>query len=182
MMSGQVELFPLRCTRCNTPVPANSNEVAWVCQNCGQGLLLNPMTGLVPLTIHYSNKAKPTANGKPFWVTQGQVSLVRTPHGSRSQKIVEEVDRFWGQGRIFCIPAFDLPLEQFLSLAVQLITSPSDLTEGPAVQFVPVTLAPEDLKKIAEVIVMAIEVQRKDQLQELEISLQLASPDLWILP
>jgi hypothetical protein len=140
------------------------------------------MTGLVPLTIHYSNLVETSTVGKPFWVTQGQVSLVRIPHGSQSPKIVEEVDRYWGQGRMFYLPAYDLALEQFLSQAVQLITSPPELTEGPAVQFMPVTLAPEDLKKIAEVIVMAIEVQRKDQLQELEISLQLVSPDLWILP
>jgi len=140
------------------------------------------MTGLVPLTIHYSNFIEASTGGRPFWVTQGQVSLVRTPHGSPSQKVVEEVDRFWGPGRMFYLPAFDLPLEQVLSQAVQLITSPPELTEGPVVQFMPVTLAPEDLKKIAEVIVMAIEVQRKDQLHELEITLQLVSPDLWILP
>lgn len=181
-MTSQVGLIPLRCTRCNTPVPASSDEVAWVCHNCRQGLLLDPMSGLVPLPIHYSNQINPSVSGRPFWVAQGQVSLVRTPHGSQSQKIVEEVDRFWGHGRMFFIPASDLPLEQFLSLAVQLMSSPPELTDGPAVPFVPVTLAPEDLKKICEVIVMAIEVQRKDQLQELEISLQLAPPDMWILP
>jgi hypothetical protein len=181
-MSNQVGLIPLRCVHCDTPVSANSDEVAWVCQNCGQGLLLDTSKGLVPLTVHYSKPVESASNGMPFWVSQGQVNLVRTPHGSPSKKIVDEVENYWRQGRLFFIPAYSLLLEQFLSQAIQFINSPPGLKDGSPFDFLPVILAPEDLKKIAEVIVMAIEVQRKDQLHQLRISVELAPPDLWILP
>ena len=40
MSQKPVELVPLLCVRCQAPVPARPGEVAWVCEQCGQGLVL----------------------------------------------------------------------------------------------------------------------------------------------
>jgi hypothetical protein len=40
----------------------------------------------------------------------------------------------------------------------------------------------EDVSAAAEFIVMAIEAGRKDKLKELDFSLKLSTPVLWILP
>ena len=44
-MSRRPGLVALQCTRCSTPVPAEPDEVAWICLNCGQGLLLDEVEG-----------------------------------------------------------------------------------------------------------------------------------------
>ena len=74
-MTAPVTLIPLRCLRCETSVPAQPEEVAWRCSQCGQGLLLDESKGLVPLEIHYSADIPPNGVGKPFWVAEGQVTV-----------------------------------------------------------------------------------------------------------
>jgi len=178
-MTALVELIPLRCLRCETPVPAQPEEVAWRCSQCGQGLLLDESKGLVPLEIHYAAGIQPNGIGKPFWVVVGQVTVVRdTYSGDKSA----DAQRFWGDGRRFILPAFAGTLETLLSFSMQYLQQPPVLQPGPDARFEPVTLSPGDLAAAAEYLVMTIEAGRKDSLKVVSVGVSLSAPALWILP
>lgn len=178
-MTAPVQLIPLRCLRCETPVPAQPEEVAWQCSQCGQGLLLDESKGLVPLEIHFAAGIPPNGVGKPFWVAEGQVTVQRdTYSGNKST----DAQRFWGEGRRFMIPAFAGTLENLLSFSMQYLQQPPDLQPGPAGRFEPVTLSPNDLTAAAEYLVMAVEAGRKDNLKVVSVGVRLSPPALWVLP
>jgi hypothetical protein len=176
-----VELIPLVCLRCSTPVPAETDEIAWVCAQCGQGLCLDEQQGLVPLEVNYAAGIPPNATGKPFWVAEGTVTLQRQSFGS-SGKQAGEAQAFWSQPRCFFIPAFNSSLEDLLAQGTRLLLQPPDLQSGQAARFEPVTLHPLDVNAAAEFLVMAIEAGRPDKLKEIDFNLQLSPPVLWILP
>ncbi len=79
-MVQPVALIPLACLKCDTPLPAQADEVAWVCARCGQGLLLdeNAQNGLALLEVQYASGLDPQRKGMPFWVVEGRVQLERT--------------------------------------------------------------------------------------------------------
>ena len=179
-MDQQVQLIPLLCTKCQTSVPAGPDEVAWVCAQCGQGLLLDPSKGLVQLEVNYAVGIAPNTPGKPYWVTEGRVTFSRRQTYSGNED--RDAHNFWGQPRRFCVPAFTSPLESLLDVGSRLLVQPPALQPGQAARFEPVTLALEDVKPLAEFIVMAIEANRKDKLKEIRIGLELSEPSLWVLP
>ena len=179
-MDRPVQLIALSCVKCQTPVPAQPGEVAWVCAQCGQGLLLDVNQGLAPLEVFYAAGIAPNSPGKPFWVADGHVAFASRQTYSGNED--RDAHQFWGQPRRFFVPAFTAPLETQLSLGSQLLNKPSALQAGPASRFEPVTLALEDVKPLAEFIVMALEAGRKDKLREIQFTLELSNPVLWILP
>jgi len=178
----QIVLIPLVCLRCNTPIPANPEEVAWVCANCGQAMSLDEENGLISQLVYYSAGIPPDTLGKPYWVAEGQVDLQRNSYGSdKGQR--EEAQRFWSQPRRFFIPAYQANLEQLLSQGIQYLVQPPQLTEAVAsVSFIPITMDIRDVRKAAEFLVVAIEAARPDKLKELTFDLKLSPPNLWILP
>lgn len=178
-MDKPVELIPLVCIQCSTPVPAQPDEVAWVCSQCGQGLALDYEKGLKSLEINYASGIPANAKGHPFWVADGQVALQRTTYsGNRDQ----EAQRFWSQPRRFIVPAYNCPIETVIQQGIRFLAQPPDLQAGPAQAFEPVTLSGEDMKALAEFVVMAIEAGRKDKLKELHFDLTMGPPSLWVLP
>jgi hypothetical protein len=181
-MQAPVELVPLRCLRCDTPVPAEPDEVAWICEQCGQGLLLDEAQGLAALDIHFAAGIPPAAKGRPFWVTMGQVQLVRESREGFIGSKTGQAERFWAEPRRFFIPAFTCPLEDLLEMGSSLVQRPLDLQPGPPVRFLPVTSSPEDVPALAEFIVLAVEAERKDNLRRIETQMSLGSPVLWVLP
>jgi len=180
-MNTPIELVPLRCPGCQTPVPAQPDEFAWACQQCGQGIMLHDVDGLEPITIHYAEGIPAGQPGKPFWVAEGTVRLNRDAYGAFGKR-TREAEDFWELPRRFFVPAASLPLEELLSAAVHLLKHPLNLTSGPAAPFAPVTLAVEDVKTLAEFVVMAVEAERKDKVKKVQFTLQLGAPELWVLP
>ncbi|MBN1953898.1 MAG: hypothetical protein JW900_02500 [Anaerolineae bacterium] len=179
-MTAPVQLIPLRCLRCETPLPAQPDEVAWVCQQCGQGLLLDEEAGLVPLAVHFAANVPGTA-GRPFWVAKGQVGLQRqTYHGSSRAK--QEAAAMWDRRQRFFVPAFSCPLDVLVDVGARMLLNPPDLQPGEPVPFAPVTLSPLDVRPVAEFIVMAVEAERKDKLKALHFVVEMEQPELWILP
>jgi hypothetical protein len=65
---------------------------------------------------------------------------------------------------------------------MSLMAHPPALQAGPAAPFEAVLMHLEDVTSATEFVVMAIEAGRKDKLKELDISLKLSTPVLWILP
>lgn len=180
MSSSQVELIPMQCIRCQQPIPAQPDEVVWVCHTCGQGLVLSDDRGLLPQVVHYSAGIPANTQGKPIWVAPGQVTLQReTFQGNETP----DMQQFWAQSRWFFIPAYSLALDQLAETGVRLLRQPLALQEvtTPA-PFLPVTVHPEDVRPLAEYVLLSVEAERRDQLRTLSFTLQLGQPDLWILP
>ena len=180
-MDQAVQLIPLVCMRCNARIPAGYEEVAWVCTQCGQGQQIIPGKGLAKLEVYYMAGLPPDLPGNPYWILDGTVSInTRESFGSAAKQF-EEARQFWEVSRRFFIPAHATTLEDFLSQATGLLLSPPILKPGLAVQFSPVTVPVEDAQPAAEFIVMAIEANRKDRLRNIDFSLILGLPSLWIL-
>jgi hypothetical protein len=182
-MKPQVELVPLLCLNCETPVPAEVDQVAWACAQCGQGLLLDAAEGLGPLDIHYARGIPSGKTGKPYWVASARVSLERAAEGGGwFDRIEHHSEHFWEGERRFYVPAFTMSLDDLLDLSQEMLVNPPDLDEGPAVSFAPVSLSPTDLPALIEFIVLGIEAGRKDKVTSIDISVELDTPTLWILP
>lgn len=179
-MSKQIELVPLVCSRCQTPVPAKPDEMAWVCSQCGQGLLLSEEKGTIPLAINFSAGIPAGKPGTPFWVAAGQVAMQRRIFGGGDQ--TRDAQQFWSAPRRFFVPAYTLPLDQLIDLGSRLLQQPPALQAGNPAAFLPVTLHPEDARPMAEFIVIGIEANRKDKIKEVQFNLNLSTPELWILP
>ena len=176
-MPEPIRLLPMLCPKCQNPLPAKIDEVAWVCTQCGQGLLLDEAKGLAPLEVHYAAGIPAGKQGNPYWVAQGQAALQRkTFQGDKSGDMLS----YWAQPHLFFVPAVTLPLDQVVEVGTRLLRQPPALVAGPAVPFLPVTVPPDDMRALAEFVVFGVEAERKDALKELSIRLDLASPELWI--
>lgn len=177
--AAPVRLIPLICTQCQSPLPAQVEERAWVCGVCQQGLLLASDGTLRPQDVFFSNQLKPGVPGRPYWVSPGRVTITErsTFKGNRDQ----EARQFWAVPRLFFIPAYEAGIEAVVASGVDLLSSPPQLTPGPPAPFLPVVTPPEDLHALAEFIVYSLEAGRKDALRVLLFTVQLEHPQLWVL-
>jgi hypothetical protein len=173
-------MIPLVCIKCQTPIPAQPEEVAWACQQCGQGLVLVEEKGLESLEIHYATGIPQGTKGKPCWVAQGKVTLTREIYGGSDRSGDAQI--FWLEPRQFIIPAYNCSFESLLNVSRKFIQQAPRFQEGAQVPFEPVTLFPSDMEKLAIFTVLSIEADRKDMLKEVSVSIQFSSPSLWILP
>lgn len=174
-------LLPLQCLKCQTPIPANVDEVAWVCSACGQAMLLDERqpSGLAPLELHYDANIRAGQRGRPFWVAQGQVNVSRQTYRGNADGQAQE---FWSKPRTFFVPAFTCSLDELVSLGMKLLRQPIATLQGQPTPLMPVTLAVSDVRPMAEFIIMGIEAERGDMVKTVQIQLNLSAPVLWILP
>lgn len=180
-MNNSPALLPLQCLKCQSPLPAGVDEVAWVCPTCGQALILDDgqPSGLSLLTIQYGGGIPSGGRGRPFWVAQGTVVLQRETYSGNQSRQASE---FWQSARVFMVPAYACALDDLIGQGMQLINQPPSLGVGQPAPFLPVTLAAEDLRPMAEFIVMGIEAARRDDLKALNVQLSLGPAALWVLP
>jgi hypothetical protein len=178
-MSQGVELVPLQCVRCSTPVRATPDEVAWVCANCGQGLLLDGESGLRALEVKYAAVAQQAGLiWRPFWVTEGRVTFqARETYGHDRGP-----DEIWGAPQMFVLPAFECSLEEAGAWGVAFLRQPPRLVEGPAGLLEGVTVDPQAARALAEFVVLTVEAERRDQLRKVAFDLDLVPPVLWAMP
>lgn len=175
-----IEIVPLKCTHCDSPLEAEPNEVIWSCQVCGQGLYLDPQQGLVPITIHYSKVS--SSEGEyvwlPFWVAQGKVEITERQSYSRPP----EPNPIWQTERRFFLPAFEASLHLSVEFARGLIMHPIPFEDGPPQGYIEITVDKRDAQSLAEFVVLSIEAHRVDSLKSLEFNLDLGELELWIIP
>ncbi len=126
-MAQPVELIQLVCIRCKTPLPAEPNEAAWVCAQCGQGMRLDEDKGLVELVVNFAAGIPNGARGKPFWVADGSVVLQRDTYSGNQSR---EAELFWSQPKRFYVPAYALPLEMLLAAGTALLLQASGCPAG----------------------------------------------------
>jgi hypothetical protein len=179
-MSTSVELRLLKCPQCSTPVPAEEDEVAWVCATCGQGLQLTE-DGLALLPVRW---ATPKAGARverwrPFWVFAGTVKFTaRVSYVGHT-----EPEELWNSPRRFYAPAFSSPLAQLQSLGADLTRRQAPLQPGPVAGAVQgCTIFPDDARHAVEFVVLTIEAARPDKLRSVQYEFNLAPPELWMLP
>lgn len=177
--SAPITLAPLQCLHCQAAIPAQVDEVAWVCETCGQGQLLLENGSLQAISVFFSKHIQPGAQGHPFWVAEGSATLQReTYHGNQAR----EMQDFWRIPRRFFVPAYALPLQEVINQGAQFLSQPLPLEEGSRVSFQPVTVPAGDVRPLAEFILLGIEADRRDALKTLKFELTLGEPQLWILP
>jgi hypothetical protein len=178
-MTASIELVLLKCIQCGTPVPAEEDEVAWVCATCGRGLLLTE-TELVPIAVHWA-AAPDGARGaqrRPVWVFDGSVEIVRRESFSgRSQ-----ADDMWRNPVRLFVPAYTCPLQELEDVGARLTRQQPVLNPGPAGELKGCTLLPAEARTVAEFVVLTIEAERKDKLKSIECRLNVGPPELWLLP
>jgi hypothetical protein len=179
-MEIPVELLALNCIQCGMALPAELDEVAWVCSNCTQGQQL-AQNGLIPLEIHSSARIPANQTGWPFWIATGRATIDREVYGTFGKK-TEEARDFWAEPHLFIVPAFDHPLQELIQTGMAWLRNPPDLTPGPPAAFQSVTVSPEDMGPWAEFLVLAVEASRKDKVKKIQFSLDLDEPELWVLP
>jgi hypothetical protein len=179
MTTESIALGLLKCPRCGALVPAQEEEVAWVCAQCSQGLQLAP-AGLAPLSVNWA-AARPGGQLRwaPFWVFVGAVTFNRREsyHGSRPP------ERLWATPVRFYVPAFAAPLRQMADLGADLTRRQVRLTAGPAQgALTGCTLGLDDAAQAADFIVLTIEAAQSDKLKSVDFALKLSQPELWLLP
>ncbi len=180
--SASVQLVRLTCVKCNTPLPAEETDIAWVCANCEQGMLLTP-TGLAPITVRWAAAKSGAANLRwlPFWSFTGAVRFnQRLNFGGRS-----EADALWQQPQRFFVPAYPCSLPDLQAMGAALLKRRLNPTPGPTPaggQLAHCTLFPADAKQAAEFVVLTIEAERKDKLKKIEFTIEATEPELWLLP
>jgi hypothetical protein len=130
--------------------------------------------------VHYSTGIAPNAPGKPVWLVSGQADLHRETYSGDNSR---DMQAFWSQPHWFFIPAYELPLDDLAESGVKMLRQPLIFQETNIPSpFLPVTVHPEDIFPLAEYLVLAFEADRRDYLRTLTFTLQLGSPDLWIIP
>lgn len=181
MTQTPVRLIPLVCIQCRSAVSAQPDEVAWVCEQCGQGLLLDAeQGGLTALDVFFSQAVPAGKRGRPFWVARGLVTITgrETYKGNETRA----AQAFWESPRLFYIPAWEASLDEVIHLGSQLLRNPVAMQPGSRVPFLPVTTPPGDLRALAEFMIVSMEADRRDALKRIDFTLNLDPAQLWILP
>jgi hypothetical protein len=179
-MTNSIALTLLKCPQCSTPVPAEENEVAWVCATCGAGLQLTE-TGLAPLAVHWAApRAGAHVDGwRPFWVFAGTARFSRRESYSGHT----DPEPLWNNALHFYVPAYACPLAQMLSLGAGLTQrQPALQAAAPPAALAGCTFLPDDARQALEFVVLTIEAARPDKLKSVAFDLQLSPPELWVLP
>lgn len=174
-----VQLVPMTCIKCATPLRAEEAEIAWTCEKCEQGMLLTA-NGLAPLTVRWAATAGTTGiKWWPFWSFTGTVRFARRDSfGGRS-----EPDKLWGDPQQFFIPAYAASLQALETIGAELLKKRLRPAPGPAAGPLPAcAFFPEDARHAAEFVVLTIEADRKDKLKSVEFTIQASEPELWVLP
>jgi hypothetical protein len=177
-MTSGATLIALECVRCQTPVPAEPDEVAWVCRTCGQGLLLDEARGLTPVTVHAATGPAQGASWRPFWVVSARVRFQRRESYGRDSA----PEARWSQPVQFVLPAFTCGVEQAVAIGVKFLRQPPHLEEGAAQPLQGATVLPQQLAALARFVVLTVEAERGDKLEAVEFTVDLDSPDVWCLP
>src|SRR5512143_1232255 len=178
--AASVELRLLKCLRCGALVPAQEEEVAWVCAQCGQGLQLAP-EGVAPLTVKWAagRAGAASLHWAPFWIFVGTVTFSSRESYSGSRP----PEKLWGSPVRFFVPAFAATLRQTQELGANLTRRQLKLAAGPAQGAVTgCTLSLDDAHQAADFIVLTIEADQSDKLKHVDFSVKLDQPELWLLP
>lgn len=181
MRTPAVRLIPMLCPKCQAPVPAEPGEIAWVCAACGQGMILDDEAGLRPLEFHYSAALTAGKPGQPYWSAYGTATITERKALIANSEAEYQSNIMWRKPRRLFVPAFTLPPSEQIDVSIDLLLKHQDLEAGDPVDFRPVTVRPDQMRPLLEIVIMRIETARADKLSSILFNLQLTEPELWIL-
>ncbi len=180
-----MKLLALRCPQCDTWLQPQQLDVVLPCPTCKTAVFLQE-TGLTTISATYAAPQNDSATTwLPFWRFRGQVHIEQrdTQGGSRASQ--QESAELWGLPRHFFVPAWELPARRAREMGSRMVSrQPLFATfEPPELPlFQAATLSPDDAQKLLELIILTIEAERSDWLKNLQFRLELAPPELWLLP
>lgn len=179
-----MKLFLLRCPRCNHALAPTENDVVVQCPNCRAAVAIAE-SGLRLLPAQFAAPARPRPPAwLPFWVYHSQVTIQsRKTQGGRSAE--REARDFWDQPRRVYIPAWACELDEARALIQQLLEKQPALRALPpedGATFESAVVAPEDGRKLLELVIVSLEARRSDWMESLSYDLRLDGEALWLLP
>ncbi len=182
-----IRLIPLVCIKCQAPIPAAPAEVAWVCEQCGQGLQINLIAGsgdnetaASALDVFFSKDIQLGSRGRPYWVTRARVTITeRTTYKGDEGRAAQE---YWSVPRLFYIPAWETTLDEIIAVGGMLLKQSPAMVSGARMPFLPVVTPPGDIRALAEFIIVSVEAERRDYLKTIRFNLEFETPQLWVLP
>ena len=179
-----MKLLLLRCPQCNQALSPGQDDRVIQCPNCHQAVSLDE-GGLQLLPVQYVTPIQPRAEAwLPFCVYRGEVTIqARRIQSGRSAE--DEARAFWAKTRFVYIPAWACELADARALATDLLQKqPLLMAVSPpeGATFAPVVLAPEDGRKLVDLVIISIEAGRRDWMQDIHYDLRLDSQALWLLP
>lgn len=184
-----MKLIALRCPRCAQPLSANGRDIIVQCANCHAAVVIAD-GGLALIEVVYAAPQGTPTSWVPLWRFDGRVNIgLREVQNSAISlnrwMSANSSENFWSRASHYYVPAWDLPLEQASQMARELLESQPQLAqiERPAnALFNPVIFTAEDARKLLELIIVTVEARRSDWLKDLNFSMEMAAPTLWILP
>lgn len=177
-----MKLHSLACPQCAQWLSPQPDDIVLACPRCFSAVLLED-GGLRLLSVYYAASAVPKATWYPFWTFQGQVTF--TVRETQSGNKAKDAEAFWQTARQFLLPAWALDIWAARTLGLDFLQKPPFITlldEPIKTVFQPVTLPREDALKLADFIILTLEAERKDWLRDLQFTLQMDAPTLWLLP
>ncbi len=181
-----MKLLPLRCPECTHSLKPENDHIVVGCEFCHTAIQIGD-EGITPVPVRYARPRRGTkvTQWLPFWVYHGRVQVSKRLVASGRRLSQEEMERLWEEPRHFYVPAWELPLRTVQATGSEMIQrQPAYLAIAQPADghLTPVTLTTEDALKMLDLIILAIEAQRRDMLERLEYHLEVGEAVLWALP
>ena len=185
-----MKLLALRCPHCAVALAPREADVVLCCPNCRSAVLLAE-GGLTVADARYAAPGPTSPEAwVPLWGFEGQVQIERREAQNKKVSLTgwvstHESQTFWSQANRTFIPAWDVDLPQASEIARNLLESQPDFRQADppdGILFQPAVISPDDARKLLELVVVTVEARRSDWLKELDFTLAMGPPQLWILP
>lgn len=206
--SGEIVLVPLRCIACHAPLAAREFQVFFLCDHCGAGQVLE-RERLVPQEIAFAEGKGEIF--LPFWVLDARVKLTTQLLDRETRPIVfsqalaealaqepglikrviqaystRMADFKMGETREFSlyIPAFEATnfANYTANLGVVFTSAQPEIKAGKPGRLVPVVYEQTDAEKLAEIILVAVEAGRNDEVVDLGFEIKIQEARLLGVP
>ena len=188
-MSRGFELVPLDCPACGAPLAAEADDVVFYCTACRSGFRHEPRAprALAPVEVGFVlAPTTPAAGWLPFWLLPARLEIVRRDaSGGLLAGLLGLLSGGGGEAPAdpaFLIPAFELPIERLVDVAVRYTTERPNFGERLGERLTGGVHGPEDAAKLAHYALITVEAEKRDTLRDLDYRLELGAPRLLGVP
>jgi hypothetical protein len=185
------ELVPLDCPACGAPLAAEATDVVFYCTACRSGYRYAPeeKRGLAPVEVSFVATPHQAAEGYlPFWLLPAKVEILeRDASGGALSGLMQffaaggEEETRSGDGH-FVLPAFRLPIDQAVELALRYTQEFPRLDELLGERLTGGSFGAGDAVTLAHHVLISSEVRRRDMLRNLDYRLTAGTPRLLGVP
>jgi hypothetical protein len=206
--SGEIVLVPLRCIACHAPLSAREFQVFFLCDHCGAGQVLEGER-LVSQEIAFAEGRGEVF--LPFWVLDARVKLTTQLLDREARPVVfsqalaealaqepglikrviqaystRMADLKMGETRDLSlyVPAFEATnfANYTANLGVVFTSAQPEIKAGKPGRLVPVVYEQTDAEKLSEIILVAVEAGRHDEVVDLGFEIKIQGAKLVGIP